>query len=100
MLTLLQTFYAVQIAVLTHAIVFLMQPGHIFSFWPKYLASKAWAWPSWVRKPLGECPTCMAGQFGFWTGAILFGLAVFKIVIFTAFVILIRELIHDRIKTT
>jgi hypothetical protein len=100
MLTLLQTFYAVQIAALAQAIVFLMRPGHILDFWPKYLASKAWAWPSWVRKPLGECPTCMTGQIGFWSGAIVVGLEPFKILIFTAFVILIRELINDRIKTT
>ena len=42
----------------------------------------------------------MAGQIGFWTGVIVVGLEPFKILIFTAFVILIRELINDRIKTT
>lgn len=71
MLDLQQISHTIQAAILAIVLHRLIQPGMIFGFWGTYLARKQWAWPAWVRNPLGECFTCFSGQIGLWTGIAL-----------------------------
>lgn len=68
MLDLIDIFKAAQSAILAIVLHRLIQPGMIFGAWGKLLARKQWAWPEWVRYPLGDCFTCFSGQIGLWTG--------------------------------
>ena len=92
MLTLIELYYAFQIAIFAHVLTLLMQEGNILDFWSAFLSRKQWTWPAWVLKPLGACERCFCGQVGFWCAVLSRDLSPAEVIIFTATVIFTTEL--------
>jgi len=109
MLNLVLFLYSLQVAVVAHTITLLMEEGHIFHFWSRFLNRKQWSWPSWKLKMLGDCERCFCGQIGFWSAFLFLGLCpvefdldfymitfsstkLFQLITFTAMVIFTTEI--------
>lgn len=117
MLSLVDILYSFQAAVLAFVLLRLFEPGNIFAFWGRVLNRRP-SLPDWIRKPLGYCPRCFAGQIGFWFGlaisiirlqnalividapAHLVAEVIFKACLYAAFSIFFIEIIHARSQTT
>ena len=117
MLNLIDILYSFQIAVLAVVLLSLFEEGNIFAFWGRILNRRP-SLPDWIRKPLGYCPRCFAGQLGFWFGICISTIriqnalividttthlvaeVIFKACLYAAFSIFFTEIIHARSQTT
>ena len=93
MLTGVEIGYSAQVAICAFVFLLLTEPGHIFSFYGRFLQRMEWKISPAVWNPIGGCERCFSGQVGFWIGASMFGLSL-KVIPFTLITIFIFTIIQ------
>ena len=96
MLTLVELFYAAQVAAFSYTLYLLFEDGQIFAAWGRLLIRKRLEWPN-LTKILGLCHRCLTGQMAAWGGLLLLDVSLLKLPMFTASAILFSEILNKLI---
>lgn len=71
----------------------LIQPGEILGFFGNWINRL----PDYLRKPLGGCEACFAGQLALWFGLFYYEIPFFEIPFFIGLSILTAVYIYNKI---